>query len=230
MEFRWIQISLFLTALLHFTVTETKRDEDRVTLRCFVRTYEQFTLKVKWVLEGHNSLQCEVSVNNNKQSFPFKLQSSGDKPGKDNNRAKTKSATASSTSSTQKTSRTTTEAPTTCNASDGWLWLYITVPVVLLAALLIIIVIIITWKRKKGNKTVTNDNAVDPEEGVAYASINFTKKSNGQAQVVGKGDDNEDGVVTYSTVKASTPPSAAAAVGASVDPNSLYATVNKVKN
>ncbi|XP_074540847.1 uncharacterized protein LOC141801628 [Halichoeres trimaculatus] len=53
MEFRWIGISLFLTALLHFTVEEIKNDDDdKVTSRCTVRTYEQNTCRVKWVYEG----------------------------------------------------------------------------------------------------------------------------------------------------------------------------------
>ncbi|XP_051265474.1 uncharacterized protein LOC127368577 isoform X3 [Dicentrarchus labrax] len=117
------------------------------------------------------------------------------------------------------------------NSQDWWWYVLVAVG---LAALLIIVVAAVSWKYK-ANKTQMDDNialtsdpavtqtapktsqaAADPEDGVSYASISFTKKTNSKARVLG-GDE----AVTYSTVRA---PSSSA--GASADPNSLYATIN----
>ncbi|TDH00736.1 hypothetical protein EPR50_G00191510 [Perca flavescens] len=73
---------------------------------------------------------------------------------------------------------------------------------------------------KTGNKSHEEENVADPEGGVSYASVSFTKKTNSRDQV----QDGED-AVTYSTVKA---PSSSA--GSSADPRYLYATVNKPNN
>ncbi|KAF1388547.1 hypothetical protein PFLUV_G00091410 [Perca fluviatilis] len=104
---------------------------------------------------------------------------------------------------------------------------YIIVALVLVA--LLIIVAVISWKKMKGNTTRRNDNVgltsnsaatqsapetnqdtADPEGGVSYASIRYTKKTN-RAQVQRK---NDDDALTYATVKAS-----------SADPSDLYATI-----
>ncbi|XP_062293741.1 uncharacterized protein LOC133998019 [Scomber scombrus] len=101
-----------------------------------------------------------------------------------------------------------------------------------LASLLIIVLVLIRLKKSKRNKTQTDENIgpslntavtpgtsqdmVDPEEGVSYASISYTKKTNSKARVHG-----DDDAVTYSTVKASS-----SSAGASTDPSNLYATVN----
>ncbi|KAK1888955.1 Protein Teyrha-meyrha [Dissostichus eleginoides] len=106
------------------------------------------------------------------------------------------------------------------------MWWYI-VAAVGLAALLIVIVAVIGWKKTKGGRTRMDDrieqglnpavtqpspeNTADREEDVSYASVQS------------KEDDDEDDLVTYSTVKA---PSSSSA-GASADPSDLYATVNK---
>ncbi|KAJ4929429.1 hypothetical protein JOQ06_005037 [Pogonophryne albipinna] len=99
--------------------------------------------------------------------------------------------------------------------SSGWWW--IIVVIVAVAALTIITVAVIRRKRTQGNETQTGDNMADPEDGVFYASISYTKKSS-RAHLH---DDDED-AVTYSTVGA---PSSSSA--ASADPSLLYATVNK---
>ncbi|TDH00720.1 hypothetical protein EPR50_G00191420 [Perca flavescens] len=70
---------------------------------------------------------------------------------------------------------------------------------------------------------VVSSVQADPEDGVSYASISYTKKTNRRAQARG-GDEDEDDAVTYSTVKA---PSSSAAAAASADLSNLYATVNK---
>ncbi|KAK2889865.1 hypothetical protein Q8A73_018165 [Channa argus] len=63
------------------------------------------------------------------------------------------------------------------------------------------------------------NGTTDPEEGVCYITINFTKKTDRKVQ----GDDDDEGeAVTYSTVKASS----SAAAAASTDPSSLYATIS----
>ncbi|KAK9531856.1 hypothetical protein VZT92_011257 [Zoarces viviparus] len=106
--------------------------------------------------------------------------------------------------------------------NEGRWWILITVSVGV-AAVLIITVCVIAWKRTKGNKRKTDDDVADPEEGVSYASVSFTKKTNSRARAHIQHDDEDEGdAVTYSTVKL---PSASAA--ASADPSHLYATVSK---
>ncbi|CAK6982914.1 uncharacterized protein LOC121882147 isoform X1 [Scomber scombrus] len=104
---------------------------------------------------------------------------------------------------------------------DFPVWAKFIIVAVGLASLLIIVVMLIRWRKTKRNKTQKDENTVDPEEGVSYASISFTKKTNSKARV--RGDDEGD-EVTYSTVKASS-----SSAGASTDPSNLYATVNKPK-
>ncbi|XP_067337830.1 uncharacterized protein [Channa argus] len=60
----------------------------------------------------------------------------------------------------------------------------------------------------------------DPEDGVSYASISFTKKTNSKVQVQNQVE--EDEAVMYSTVKVSS-----ASTRASIDLSSLYAAINK---
>ncbi|KAL3979422.1 centromere protein H [Sarotherodon galilaeus] len=98
---------------------------------------------------------------------------------------------------------------------------YIIVLVCLVA--LLIVVAFITWKKGKGanisrlNISTTTD---DPEDGVNYASINYTKKANSKASAQVHNDEGD--TVTYSTVKA---PSASLEV--STDPSNLYSTITK---
>ncbi|XP_078030108.1 uncharacterized protein LOC117270626 isoform X6 [Epinephelus lanceolatus] len=219
------------------TMTE-HNNADEVTLTCSVRTYERCTHKVKWqgqdVAEDDQHMRtsqspcsasvtfltsvyiytsryklfkCAVTDGDRVQVFPFRSQSSGE------------DTTIATTESTTKTTGNSIKA----------------------AALLILIVAIIVWRRTKGNKTqmsdtigLTSNPAVtqaapepsqgtvrshtqykaDPEDGVSYASVSYTKKTNSKAQVRSKYDDDDD-AVTYTAVKAS-----------SADPNSLYATIN----
>ncbi|KAJ4920748.1 hypothetical protein JOQ06_027763, partial [Pogonophryne albipinna] len=56
-------------------------------------------------------------------------------------------------------------------------WWWIIVVIVGVAALTIITVAVIRRKRTQGNETQTDDNVADPEDGVSYASISYTKKS-----------------------------------------------------
>ncbi|KAF1376929.1 hypothetical protein PFLUV_G00216590 [Perca fluviatilis] len=75
---------------------------------------------------------------------------------------------------------------------------------------------------KPGETTQTDDDIADPEGGVSYASISYTKKTNRRAQT--HVDDDDDDAVTYSVMKASSSSAPACA-----DPSEFYATVNKQK-
>ncbi|XP_039638025.1 uncharacterized protein LOC120546852 [Perca fluviatilis] len=191
-----------------------------------------------------NLLKCEVTdgYTEEVQLFPFiPPHSSREKPGKaitatsETTRTSDKSpesvptTTAISDPSTKlqaadATTRTTISptSETMSTSEDWWRWWWLIVVSVAVAALIIITVAVLRWRRAKGNKTQTEvENMADPEDGVSYASISYTKKTNRRAQARG-GDDDEDDAVTYSTVKA---PSSSAA--ASADLSNLYATVNK---
>ncbi|XP_074471414.1 uncharacterized protein LOC141755947 [Sebastes fasciatus] len=161
---------------------------------------------------SYQSLKCEVtdSFTGTPQLFPFRLS------GED------------TTTESPTPELPTPESPTSGNSTAGG-WVYAVVAGVL-AALLIIVVAVIIWKRRKGNTQMddnvelTSDPALtqsapessrdtaDPEDGVSYASVSYTKKANSKAKVRSKTDDD---AVTYTTVKAS-----------SADPSSLYATIN----
>ncbi|XP_047243320.1 uncharacterized protein LOC124881662 isoform X2 [Girardinichthys multiradiatus] len=130
--------------------------------------------------------------------------------------------------------------PTTGSAflNDVWKTIAAAVGSVLLVT---VVAVAIGWRKTKGNKTWknknteqnlipagiqslggSNQNMDDPEGGVAYASISYIKKTNSNINVQDK--DDEDGTVTYSTVKASS-----SAAAASDHHSNLYATVNKPK-
>ncbi|KAK2889872.1 hypothetical protein Q8A73_018172 [Channa argus] len=109
------------------------------------------------------------------------------------------------------------------NISDSktnqvWL-LWIVIVTVSLAVLLITVVV---WKKTKGKKTPKNENVTDPEDGVCYASISYSKKKKSKAQ--SRGNNDEGDTVTYSTVKASS-----SSGGVSTDPTVTYAAINKPK-
>ncbi|XP_078130594.1 uncharacterized protein LOC144533234 [Sander vitreus] len=144
--------------------------------------------------DHYKMLKCNVTDGHTGKVIILGLQSSSEKTGVD------KTAPRSNNSTTK---------------PQDWWWLYIIVPVGL-AALFITVVALIRRRRNKVKKShkVTQENVADPEDGVSYTSISYTKKTN-RAQVRG-GED----AVTYSTVKA---PSSSA--GSSADPSDLYATV-----
>ncbi|XP_050927632.1 uncharacterized protein LOC108887506 isoform X8 [Lates calcarifer] len=176
----------------------------------------------------HKFFSCEVTDNNNRHKITFSLQSSPEKSGDD-----------STTTTTIKTAGATTIATTTDGAStktEDWLWLYITVAVVLTLLIALVMAVGIKRHRAKGNKTQTDDNvqltpvpavvqsapetglqkkdSVDPEDGVSYASVSYTKKTDSKPRVHKHvGDEND--AVTYSAVKVS-----------SADPNNLYASIS----
>ncbi|XP_033181786.1 uncharacterized protein LOC113149060 [Anabas testudineus] len=252
--------------------------QNNVTLTCSVSTYDQCKLTVKWLNEDNNNhltdmktsqsscsatvtfttsdfnqysdlLKCEVTDGNRrKQQFPFRRQTSGEKPAKETTKPSSTTTTTSTLQPPPPTTTTTTSTTTTrpvteetnektstssseptkspggTNITDpgkqqGWSWWFIIGAVGLAALLIIVVATFIRWKKTKGNRTQRTENKTDPEDGVPYASISFTKMTKNKTW-----DQQADEVdaVTYSTVRASS-----SAAGASTDPSILYTTVNK---
>ncbi|XP_030262212.1 uncharacterized protein LOC115574676 isoform X1 [Sparus aurata] len=179
-------------------------------------------------------LKCSVTDGDKEQQlFPFRLQSSGNKPGEETTTTTTSTTTTTTSddASTELPAITATNSPPTNDASTkpiDWWWLFIILAVVLVA-LLIIAAKVVRKKKADENKSWmgddvglastqsapgTSQSTAYPEDGVHYASVNYTDS---KAKVRGKNDDKEEGGdVTYTMVKAS-----------SADPSCLYATVKK---
>ncbi|XP_067338488.1 uncharacterized protein [Channa argus] len=139
-----------------------------------------------------NSLKCEVTDPDGKvQQFPFRLQSSGDH---------TKPQTTEATATTGGDSGPTTASISA--AAPNLLVVWLLVSIVGLITILIIVAMVHRHKRGKGKKMHMNENnalslnpaqpqsgpetsqdTTDPEDGVSYASISFTKKTNSKVQV-----------------------------------------------
>ncbi|KAM8726044.1 uncharacterized protein AB9X84_002644 isoform 2-T2 [Acanthopagrus schlegelii] len=228
-------------ASVHLSVVNVEKlqGDDRDILTCTVSTYTGCGHTVKWLYDDnmdgvetvtlscsarltykpphlnhksndHKSPECEVTDDQSGQTLLWKVNS------------------VNGTKATQE------------NGSPGFTdWWWVIIVAVGFAALLIIAVAVIGWKTAKGNKTQKNDNTgqklnlavtqpsveisqymVEPEDGVSYASVSYTKMTNSGPQ--GKGESDEGDAVTYSTVKAS-----CSSPEPSADLSSLYATVNK---
>ncbi|XP_036942417.1 uncharacterized protein LOC119012566 [Acanthopagrus latus] len=128
-------------------------------------------------------------------------------------------------------SETTTAASAISDRKQAWWWFVIVA--VGVAALMITVVALVRWSRTEGNKTQMEENTADPEDGVHYASVSFTRKTDSEDQILGKDDDDDendeddeddDEAVTHTTVKTSS-----CSAGASADPSNLYATISKPK-
>ncbi|XP_032441627.1 uncharacterized protein LOC116734382 [Xiphophorus hellerii] len=208
-------------------ITMTKHVENQtVTLSCSVMKYGSCKHKVKWLfshqemekckvkpsekecsataicLESNSDnsssmdqlFQCEVTgASKNVQLFSFSQHSSGATP------------------ATQKP--TTTENGNTMKTTTGSTP-YIGVGVALVV-MVIIATVVIRWRAKR-NETRRDENAVDADDDVSYASIRHPKTSSGEVLVHGDLDS-----VTYSTVR-----SHSSSAAASNDPNSLYSLIN----
>ncbi|XP_073349065.1 uncharacterized protein [Pagrus major] len=245
-------------SVVHLSVVSmTKhRDTDVVTLSCSVSTYGRCKHTVKWLYEGKEvkkdnqgvttsqsscsasvhvltshhiyksrfkSLTCSVTDGNKEQQlFPFRLQSTGKKPGEETTTTTTTTTDDASTQGT--TTKPATAKPTTTPTT--WWWFVIVA--VGVAVLIITVVALMRWRRTEGNKTQMEENTADPEDGLHYASVSYTRKTNSRARILGKDeddDDDDDDAVTYTTLKTSS-----CSAGASADPSNLYATINKPRN
>ncbi|XP_028461475.1 uncharacterized protein LOC114573457 isoform X2 [Perca flavescens] len=210
---------------IRYTDMQTPQSKCSVTGTFFISNLKQ---------KYQELFKCELTdgYTGKVQLFPFIPQSSGKKPGED-----------ATTPTTIRIPSTTPAVSVTSSPPQDW-WPYL-IAVIGLLAFVIIAVAVIRWKMTKGEKRQTDDNAgqslnlavtqpgpetsqdtADPEDGVSYASISYTKKTKSKAQVrVRNDDDDEDDEgdsVTYSSVKASSSPA-----GASADPSDLYTAVNR---
>ncbi|XP_075315905.1 uncharacterized protein LOC142375644 [Odontesthes bonariensis] len=116
---------------------------------------------------------------------------------------------ATKTSADKQTS--TTKNPSQQQRGQPWWVVIVSVGV---AVFLIVGVVIIIWKKTKGNERKKEENPADPE--VSYASIRYTKNTKKKSQ--------DPDTVIYSTVRASS-----SSAGVSIDPNSIYITINEPK-
>ncbi|XP_056261006.1 uncharacterized protein LOC130187420 isoform X2 [Seriola aureovittata] len=146
---------------------------------------------------GYKIFSCNVTDDNNEQQLTFPIQASPEESGEDETIA------------------------TENNMKAGWWWFVL--GGVALLVLLMIAVAVMKLKRTEGNRRGRKENTelslnpaetpsapqtgqdtADPEGGVSYVSISFTKKTNSKARVVAEDDDDDDDdAVTYSTVKPS---------------------------
>ncbi|XP_045917559.1 uncharacterized protein LOC123978362 [Micropterus dolomieu] len=178
--------------------------------------------------KSKSNLKCEVTDGDSGkvQLFTFSPQSSGEKTGD----AQT-TTTTTTTENTKSVTATTTTNETSIKLQGLLVKVFLGVAALLITV--VIVVALIRWKKTKGKKPQMDENTgrslnpavspessqdtADPEDGVSYASISYTRKTNSKGRVLGKDGDDEDDAVTYSSVKASF----------SADPSDLYATVNK---
>ncbi|XP_035984741.1 uncharacterized protein LOC118558331 isoform X1 [Fundulus heteroclitus] len=85
--------------------------------------------------------------------------------------------------------------------------------------ILIVVLVIVRW-RAKGKKPPADENAVDLEDNVSYATISHGKNTKRNAEAGGDHD-----AVTYSTVRA-----CSSSAAASDDPNSVYSVITSTTN
>ncbi|XP_047430071.1 uncharacterized protein LOC124999276 [Mugil cephalus] len=219
-------------------------DNERVELSCSLRANRDRHITLKWQYDGEtvgdddNMVTQDVSsvavtfpANGNQKSELFKCYLKDEhtemvfifsypSSGKD---ATTASTTTTTTRSVDKRSRTNLTAPDfTKPLQLGW-WLVVVVGSVALLTVVavVVVVVVVRYKRTKGEKVQVDDNAADPEEGVSYASISFTKKTDSKVLLPVHDDDAGD-AVTYSTLKLSS-----SSRGVCADPSDVYATINK---
>ncbi|XP_041661839.1 uncharacterized protein LOC121521745 isoform X2 [Cheilinus undulatus] len=168
-------------------VDEDNRDLNEQKLRCVViLTFK--TSHFIYTSKNYELLTCKIKENNSYRSAQFTLNHQPSEVGK--------------------TPPGNIETPET-EQKVPW-WLYMVVPLGL-AALLITAVVLIRQRRNKRKRTRTDENVAETEDGISYASISHTKKTDSTTKIRG-GDD----AVTYSMVKSSS----------AADHSSLYATIN----
>ncbi|KAM8832203.1 uncharacterized protein AB9W97_003422 isoform 2-T5 [Spinachia spinachia] len=160
------------------------------------------------------SLKCEVTDGDHVMQFSLRNSPSGDETAADKT---------TPTEEDTKAGDTTTTSANREASLERQIWVYV-LSAVLLVAVLIIIVFVVRWKINKGNTTRRNNNdgptappaaeaalMAGPEEGVSYATVNYTQKADSKAQ--GRSNHGDDAVI-YSSVEVS-----------SADPSNLYASI-----
>ncbi|XP_062415386.1 uncharacterized protein LOC134107810 [Pungitius pungitius] len=239
-----------------FVLTMEEKDyEGLVELSCFVLRFSECKHTLKWVYKG-NTTDVMTSQNPCKATVTFKAplhQKSNYYESlkcevRNNQSGKTVHFEACSQFSCEQTGGPSGGGNVTAtdqrDSTTGW-WMWLIITLVGFFVLFIILLVLIR-RRAEGKKTQTDENigmssqhgiqpapeprqdAADPEEGVAYASVSYTQTAGGAARArVIDGVDGDD-AVTYCTVKAPLPPSSSSSSsGASADPSELYAIINK---
>ncbi|XP_020510657.1 uncharacterized protein [Labrus bergylta] len=233
-----------LDALLLLNVIKIDSD-DPYRYYCSVFRFGVCAHTVQWYYKGdetdiseHQQVDCTAAVIFTTEVEKSKIEELLFCNVTDKQSGQTQLCNSISKSSCDKTVNSTTKKGRFSTERD---WLPYVIVAAGLAAFLIILIVVVAFirrKRTKGKKTQrgkdigqsltpavtqqgpeTSQEETEHEDVVAYASISYTKKGNSRAQADG---DAEGEGVTYSTVKV---PSSD--TEASVDPSSLYATVNK---
>ncbi|XP_028253300.1 uncharacterized protein LOC114428793 isoform X3 [Parambassis ranga] len=198
---------------LSLAVVTEQRDQQQVTVNCSVKRYVECRHTVKWFYQGEDidpdHKDLKTSESDCSASVTFATSHSVNTKTSETLKCRVTKGTAVKEVSFRK-------RPGRDNTGRWWWWILVGGG---LAVLVLITAAAIRWKRAEGDKVQTNGNTADPEGGVCYASISFTKTSSREAQVRGEksdDEDDEDAAVTYSTVKVS-----------SAEHRDLYATINK---
>ncbi|KAI4800361.1 hypothetical protein KUCAC02_013305, partial [Chaenocephalus aceratus] len=196
-----------LVLLSVVTMTEHQVN-DEMTLRCSVTTRVGCRHTVKWLLQGRDvdkenkdirtsASDCSAFVTfatshygSTQRSELFTCEVTADGHNVQTFRPQS--------SDEDEQAATTTTTNTSGRINNQVWWLYLVLALVLVA-LLITIVAFITWRKMKGkearesdsvgqtstpavNSPETNPATADPEEGVCYASISYTKNTHKQAE------------------------------------------------
>ncbi|KAM4529401.1 uncharacterized protein V3H82_027569 isoform 1-T1 [Fundulus diaphanus] len=219
-----VHTSTVALSVLHMT---EQKENQREILRCSVVTSDPCRYKVKWVyqdvdnsqtpaetgcsatsplLPGSKLPQCKVTHSSTNEEFTFSFQSSETSGGK----------VQPTTKPGNKNSETT--RPETDNVPPTFQAPIIAIAVVSVI-ILIVAMVIIRW-RAKGKKPPDDENAVDLEDNVSYATISHGKNTKRNVQAGGDHD-----AVTYSTVRA-----CSSSAAASDDPNSFYSVITSTTN
>ncbi|XP_077949565.1 uncharacterized protein LOC120808254 isoform X9 [Gasterosteus aculeatus] len=219
-----------VVSLYVFTMEE-KDYGGSVEFSCFVLRFSECEHTPEWLYDGKQTdvttshAACEATVTfkappHQKSKYYKSLRCEV----RDDQSGKTLLFEACSQFSCEQTGGPSGEGNITPPAPSVW-WLWLVIALVGLLVLFIILVVFIRW-RNQGKRTQTDENNADPEEGVAYAFVSYTRTAGGGARARVKDGDDGDDAVTYCTVKAP-PPASSSGAGASVDPSDLYAVVNK---
>lgn len=202
-------------------------NDSEVALTCHVSTPQRCsTVKVKWIYNdtdiNHPAIRTAEFLCGTSASVPtslyleslrptlFKCEVSLDNIIRD---FSLRPEEPEQTTTTQTSPKSNSGAAKRGDTSAGWWWILLLGPV----ALTVTAVGLVTWKRNTVKPQEVDDGHADPEEAVSYASIHFTKKPDRKSKPQLREDEEEDGSVTYRSVKTL----------ASESPGELYTTVRK---